>query len=323
MALAINNEPWLFSRHHVDSPPSVVEHGLKLENEQICRLKGASTILTLASSLNIASTTTSSAIVMLQRFYMLQSFKQFDAKIMASCCLFVALKTQARPTDVHRASRIALKDFLKWVSHVCYDKKLTIPSPEYEALADKVKLYERVLLPSLGFDTLIELPHQHLLLLQEGHHDLLKACWQRANSIMASKFVLLYGPRLLAAGIVQSTIDHCASKAGASPKTDKPAFWQLDASKLERIYTTLIGSQSANQLIDPDDRPLMEQVASLAKEINTWRNTHKDVVRELQRTDIISVAYKTQGSRGSSRVGASSAEAMDGPTKRAKQEDSQ
>ena len=41
---------------------------------------------------------------------------------------------------------------------------------EYDQLSDKVKLYERVLLPSLGFDTLIELPHQYLLLLQGIAH---------------------------------------------------------------------------------------------------------------------------------------------------------
>jgi len=46
---------------------------------------------------------------------------------MASCCLFVALKTQARPTDSTRASRIPLKDYLKWVYHVRLDCLLSLP----------------------------------------------------------------------------------------------------------------------------------------------------------------------------------------------------
>jgi hypothetical protein len=86
---------------HFSAVPIRCNHFNLLLDERHCRLQGVSTIYTLAGSLNMsgtcifsffwrireclwlcrASTTTSSAIMMLQRFYMLQSFKQFEAKV--------------------------------------------------------------------------------------------------------------------------------------------------------------------------------------------------------------------------------------------------
>lgn len=101
--------------------------------------------------------TVATGVVFFHRFFMLQSFKQFDRWVVAAACLLLAGKVEETPKKC--------KDILK-VTHSLLNSQQMAQfgsNPKEELLT-----HERILLQTIKFDLQLEHPYSYLLKFAKG-----------------------------------------------------------------------------------------------------------------------------------------------------------
>lgn len=146
---------WLFTKEQLKNSPSR-QCGLKAQKEFSFRQQATFLIQDMGMKLHVSQRTINTAIVYMQRFYMLQSFTKCHKNDLCPAALFLAAKAEEEPR--------ALEDVLK-VSHACLTPHSPYIDPRsqvYEDKAEELLSLERVLLQTLGFDLTIEHPYDSL-----------------------------------------------------------------------------------------------------------------------------------------------------------------
>lgn len=101
--------------------------------------------------------TVATGVVFFHRFFMLQSFKQFDRWVVAAACLLLAGKVEETPKKC--------KDILKVTNSLLNSQQMAQfgSNPKEELLT-----HERILLQTIKFDLQLEHPYSYLLKFAKG-----------------------------------------------------------------------------------------------------------------------------------------------------------
>ncbi|UMM42311.1 hypothetical protein L5515_018188 [Caenorhabditis briggsae] len=151
--------PWL--RHAADiiaMSPSRLD-GLSYEEEILQRQHGGSFIREMVGKSHLGFSShsiTCLAASFFHRFFTIHSFKKCDYRdVSAACCLLAEKTSDIRGTLKSRASQL-------W--KLKYPDQVTPPSEEIIADMCNLLVYvEEILVQTIGFDLIIDLPHPHVL----------------------------------------------------------------------------------------------------------------------------------------------------------------
>eukprot|EP00050_Salpingoeca_kvevrii_P021318 m.109059 g.109059 ORF g.109059 m.109059 type:complete len:288 (+) comp9287_c0_seq2:138-1001(+) len=221
---------WRFRPAQIAAAPST-EDGMSSEEELRMRSEGVSHIRDIGLRLRLPNTLTATAAVFFHRFFMFQSFRVFDHATTAIACLLVAVKTADLPLPDGR--RIKKRDLVLASNYAlqCHlEKKKRVhkmPDNDLEALEHEVDIYERILLPTVGFDLNVTTPYSYLPVMA-AHKQVQMYTARTLNTIMGGTLVLTHCPLLVALASMQYAIDKIKD-AKVENKQDAEQPWWMAA----------------------------------------------------------------------------------------------
>lgn len=150
--------------------PSVKSGFYTVEQERTMRSKTCRFIEEAGRTLKLPRLTSSTAMVIFQRFYAVHSFADHDRFEVTVACMLLAAKTEESPKklttviqECHRLkSMSARKSGANLGVGVNDDGTLDMNSKEFIRLKERTLLLERVILHTIGFELSIDHPHKFL-----------------------------------------------------------------------------------------------------------------------------------------------------------------
>eukprot|EP00047_Mylnosiga_fluctuans_P011888 m.23457 g.23457 ORF g.23457 m.23457 type:complete len:386 (-) comp3906_c0_seq1:233-1390(-) len=208
---------WVFERKVLEDSPSR-QDGLLPREEHRRMYKAFVLVKEICTSLKLEPLIMNTTMTLFHRFYVYQSFRDFDNYEMAMCCLFLALKIEEK---VQR-----MESILKWGHHIRFrltqpgqqPPKLDVKSREYFEMAERLQIHERILLQTTGFDLTITHPGWHIFnfvtktlprfkCLPDSASDskaICKLTWGWAHASFGSNFVVRFESDVIACAMIKA-----------------------------------------------------------------------------------------------------------------------
>ena len=143
---------WYFTQEDIENKTPSREDGISSSVEARYRKDGSRFIINASNTLGLRHDTLATGVVYYHRFFMMQSFKQFDRWVVAAACLLLAGKVEETPKKC--------KDILKVTNSLLNEQQMRgFGSNQKEELFT----HERILLQTIKFDLQLEHPYTFLL----------------------------------------------------------------------------------------------------------------------------------------------------------------
>ena len=143
---------WYFTQEDIRERTPSREEGVSPSIEARYRKDGARFIINASNTLGLRYDTMATGVVFFHRFFMVQSFRQFDRWVVGASCLLLAGKVEETPKKC--------KDILKVTRSLLNDQQFAGfgANPKEELLT-----HERILLQTIKFELQLEHPYSYLL----------------------------------------------------------------------------------------------------------------------------------------------------------------
>lgn len=143
---------WYYSNEDIELHTPSREDGVPLSVENRYRRDGARFIINASNTLGLRYETPATGVVFFHRFFMIQSFKQFNRWVVAAACLLLAGKVEETPKKC--------KDVLRVTQSILTEHQMANfgSNPKKELLT-----HERILLQTIKFDLQVQHPYFYLL----------------------------------------------------------------------------------------------------------------------------------------------------------------
>eukprot|EP00899_Mesostigma_viride_P019080 jgi/Mesvir1/27173/Mv20833-RA.1 len=166
-------------------------HGFTLDDIKKLKVHHSNYIRELAVATKARQRVVATAITYFRRFYLRHAFVDYDPRLVAPACLYLAAKSEES----------VLQAIL-----LCHQiqKKLYPMDTSYHFKVDQLLEMERHLLEGLNFDLVLFHPYRPLILFlsDAGLKDLTQEAWSLVNDMFRTDLVLCYPPYLLAVAAV-------------------------------------------------------------------------------------------------------------------------
>lgn len=260
MAATDKDERWLFGKAAIYNAPSTqdpdpMDHKRELHFRQIT----ANFIQEMGQKLQVTQLCINTAIVYMHRFYMFQRFQRFNKNHIGAGCLYLAAKIEEQPRKLEHVTKVAYM-----LQH--RDGPLDTKGETYLMLSTELIKNENILLPTLGFDLMVDHPHTHVVKtcqMIKASKDLAQTSYFLAtNSLHLTTMCLKYRPTVVACVCI-----HLASKWGN---------WELQSSAEGKPWYSYVDKFVTPELLEELTIEFLEVLdgcpTRLKKRIMTWRS---------------------------------------------------
>ncbi|XP_041097454.1 cyclin-T1 isoform X2 [Polyodon spathula] len=251
------NGKWYFTREQIENSPSR-RAGLDPDKELSYRQQAANLLQDMGQRLNVSQLTINTAIVYMQRFYMVQSFTRFHRNVIAPATLFLAAKVEEQPRKLEHVIKVA---------HACLNPQDPSPDTKSDAYlqqAQDLVILESIILQTLAFEITIDHPHTHVVKctqLVRASKDLAQTSYFMAtNSLHLTTFSLQYSPPIVACVCI-----HLACKW---------SNWEIPVSADEKHWWEYVDPTVTLELLDEltqDFLQILEKTPNRLKRIRNWK----------------------------------------------------
>lgn len=193
--------PWIFEEEDVKQTPTRIQQMSECKESGLV-VMGAVFLQKCGQILKLPPLTVTNAIVLYQRFFMLQSMTVQAPYLIASVCLLLSTKEQEKP-QVH------LRDIVYCAVRLGMNRKEVLEDREYIQWGKRILDKERLVLRVLNFDVTVHHPSQYLTALTElylGRGEWKKRALQTAEKVLFDSFKtnihVLYYPREIATAVM-------------------------------------------------------------------------------------------------------------------------
>ncbi|GAA5911651.1 hypothetical protein JCM6882_006930 [Rhodosporidiobolus microsporus] len=203
VAASSTEQQWYYTRQELARPPSVRE-GMKLSQERRLRQKAVKTIWKFKDALFLKQATITTAATLMHRFYMRETFQQYDYLLGAAAATFLASKSEEEPRSLK-----TLTQFVLDMRRGTYNGQKRAPEtsrPEFTDLRRKITLVEETMLRAMCFDLTVRDPHWVALKTvkrvwkeDEAGTNVARVAWAFLNDVLYHPLCLFHRPHLLAA----------------------------------------------------------------------------------------------------------------------------
>ncbi|GJN88318.1 hypothetical protein Rhopal_001283-T1 [Rhodotorula paludigena] len=203
LATSSTEAQWYYTKQELARAPSVGEDadGTQLARERRQRQEAVRMLWRLRNYCETTTVPVSAAATFVHRFYMRESFQQWDARILATAAFFLASKSEEEPRGIKNivAGFLFIRN-----RHVKFDSQ----SPEFRDARMQILAAEEALLRVLCFDLTLRHPHVFLIRVceqawtgeeAETGTTVARAAWLFLHDSLAAPLCLLYTPPVLAA----------------------------------------------------------------------------------------------------------------------------
>ncbi|KAH7731576.1 Protein CIT-1.1 b [Aphelenchoides avenae] len=235
---------WYFTKEELARIPSIRD-GLDAKEELKLRQRAAGFIQDMGNRLNqglrdtrsrISQLCMCSAMIYMHRFFVIHSFKKFDARDVAAACLFLAGKSEECPRKLDHVVRA-------WLTIKLNTDDKQIERETLEQAADYLVLLESVILQTIAFDLLITLPHPIVLnamekLVRGDKRQTETAYWFATDLLYTTNWCVRYPVNTLAVLCIQLACTWAQHKIPQNPGQD-PWYKQVDPHMTEELLLEL------------------------------------------------------------------------------------
>ncbi|GAA5854788.1 hypothetical protein JCM9279_000946 [Rhodotorula babjevae] len=195
MAASSTEAQWYYSRDELALPPSV-RAGMALSHERASRQKAVRWLWTIRDNGGFKQPVVTAAATYVHRFYMRETFQDWDAKVTAAAAIFLASKAEEEPRS--------LKTLLSWV----LDPAELADTNIANSIRQKILAHEEAMLRVLCFDLTVRHPHWIAVSVAKRSwtgdevavgDKVAKVAWMILNDSLSAPLCLLYTPPVLAA----------------------------------------------------------------------------------------------------------------------------
>ncbi|KAK6097614.1 hypothetical protein MT418_001719 [Batrachochytrium dendrobatidis] len=242
----LHQNNWLVSLADMQNSPSI-NAGFTFVKETSCRMKGCMFMATVGMAINVTQTSIGIACVLLHRFYLRNSLKDFDFHDVGAACLFLACKIHETPKR--------FKDLIIACARKSHkDDSLPIidGSKEFRRWQETILYHEEIVLTSLCFDLNVDTPYDILMRMGTELNvtkQLRQIAWSIVNDILRTTLCVRSTPSCIAAGSLLFAIRILDDPDGEG--VSEQNFWELckcDHSKVEAVMEEIIELYSSQEL---------------------------------------------------------------------------
>lgn len=188
---------WYFSKEDLVRTPSRLD-GIDYVTEARYRREGTRFIMSCGNKMRLRYDTMATGAVYFQRFYMVQSFKNFPRWVTSAACLFLAGKVEETPKKC--------RDIIKTAKGLLTEVQFEVFGEDPK---EEVMMYERVLLQTIKFDLQIEHPYPSLLKFGKALkgdrakiNKLVQMAWTFSNDSLSTTLCLRQKPEVIAVAMI-------------------------------------------------------------------------------------------------------------------------
>jgi len=252
-------DPWKYTAEELAKQTPSRKSGISLEDEKRRRVKASGFIIKMGSGSPLQlqmKPVLATARIMLQRFFVRQSFKEWDEKVIAAACIFLAAKSEDRPRKLHdvvqayhKAKTQSLSGTVSRVEHL--DPK----GRDFFLLKESLLTHERVILQTISFDLTIKHPYHTMIKMckelkeiqdfgelgpQKGARRLAQVAFNFSNDSMTTTLSLQHDPLIIAAGCIYLAYTYLKLPITESREMEKTNFGASVRSQREHIRDVAI-----------------------------------------------------------------------------------
>lgn len=220
--------------------PADVEHGLTEEDVKIVKIGMSQYIKCLAQYAKVRHRVVATAIAYFRRTYTRKSFAEFDPRLVAPTCLYLASKAEE--------STVPAKHLIFFMKKIFQDDKSSFE------VKDILEM-EMKLLEALDYYLVVYHPYRPLVrfLQDAGLTDLVLESWSLVNDTYKTDLVLMYPPHMIALS--------CIFLACIHKERDTISWFEelrIDLNMLKNICMVILDFYDNYQQVDPlDDKVLI------------------------------------------------------------------
>lgn len=211
--------------------PMDKERGITLEDSKLIKLQMSNYIGKLAQNVKVRQRVVATAITYMRRVYTKKSFTEFDPRLVATTCLYLASKAEESTVQ----ARIL----------VFYIKKLV---PDKIEIKDILEM-EMKILEALNYYLVVFHPYRSLcqLLQDAGMTDVTQICWGLVNDTYKMDLILVHPPHLIALA--------CIYVASVLKDKENTAWFEelrVDMNVVKNIAMEILDFYDAHKMITED-----------------------------------------------------------------------
>ncbi|GAA6051523.1 hypothetical protein JCM3770_000396 [Rhodotorula araucariae] len=218
MAASATEAQWYYTREELALPPSV-RAGMSLVEERNRRQSAVKGLWKIRDSSSFKQPVITAAATFVHRFYMRETFQEWDYKLIAAAALFLASKSEEEPRSI--------KSLVGWMINPAGDDPNAATSPLAMDTRQKIIVYEEAMLRVLCFDLTVRHPHWIAVSATkamwsdeeaEVRDKVAQAAWMILNDSLPAPLCLLHTPPVLAAAaLVLACVQLDVSLPGPPP----------------------------------------------------------------------------------------------------------
>ncbi|GAA5860773.1 hypothetical protein JCM8547_005530 [Rhodosporidiobolus lusitaniae] len=232
---------WYFSKEELARAPSV-RAGMAVSDERRQRQKACRVVWQLRDGLQLKQATVTTAITLLNRFYMRRSFQDYDHLIGAGAAVFLASKNEEDLKSTKHLVQVLL-DLKRNTYRRGYPTQPETKTPEFDKLRRKLAVAEEAMLNTLCFDLTVR--HPHWLAVQtaervwrdepEKAEEVASVAWALLNDSLATQLCILRPPQTVAAAALALACSHLSLSLPIRPPSlgEQRTLHDLDAEQAE------------------------------------------------------------------------------------------
>lgn len=217
--------------------PADRENGLTPEDIKIIKIHMSSYIQTLAQQAKVRQRVVATAIAYFRRVYTRKSFFEYDPRLVAPTCLYLASKAEESTVQAKLL--------------IFHMKKIrTFPDEKFHYEVPDILYMEMRLLEALDYYLVIYHPYRPLIqLLQDsGFTDMTKVSWSLVNDLYRTDLILMHPPFMMALA--------CIYIASVLQERDTLAWFEelrVDMNVIKNITTEVLEFYENYRTL-PDER---------------------------------------------------------------------
>eukprot|EP00798_Chlamydomonas_sp_ICE-L_P010693 gene10693-12385_t len=212
--------------------------GIDKETETMLRLYGAELIQEAGIFLRCPQAVMATGQVLLQRFYVKKSFKDFNVKRLAAASTFIACKLEESPRRIRDIILVFDRLFKGQPEGGPPPRVLEPGGREYNSAKDTIIRYERDMLRAFGFILHAEHPHKfvinyiHML---GGSNELIQLAWNVLNDSLRTTLCVRFKSEVVACGAI-----FYAARKLEVPLPDSVPWWEVFNCKTDQLVDVVI-----------------------------------------------------------------------------------